>query len=79
MMQRTAGALTKLLPPTPAACPHLLGKWLLRASRTTQAYRDGGLRPVGHRGGRLVVDRAACVWALGHAGEHQTADGRTWS
>lgn len=60
-------------------CPHVLGQHLTRTSRSTQAYRDGGPRPPQHRGGRLVVDQAACVWTPGHAGVHKTEDGRTWS
>jgi hypothetical protein len=60
-------------------CPHVLGQHLTRTSKSTLTYRDGGARPTGQRGGRVVVDQAECVWAPGHAGVHKTDDGRTWS
>jgi len=64
---------------TGGGCPHVLGRHLLRTSRSTQAYPDGNLRVPERRGGRLIVDQAPCVWAPGHAGDHKTADGRAWS
>jgi len=60
-------------------CPHVLGRHLLRSAKSTTWYPDGKLRPIEHRGGRLVVEQEPCVWAPGHAGEHKTAGGRTWS
>lgn len=60
-------------------CPHLLGRHLISTRRSTQTYPDGGIRPDEHRGGRWFVHQEPCVWAPGHAGQHRTAGGRTWS
>lgn len=68
-------ALSKLIP---AACPHLLGKWVLRTGKSTATYPDGAERPAWLRGGRNVVMVAGCVNALGHDEQHRTADGRLW-
>lgn len=62
-----------------AGCVHALGQYLLRSAKSTGTYRDGVKRPVGDRGGRLVVQQYRCVWAAGHAGDHTTVDGRAWS
>jgi hypothetical protein len=77
-MRRSSEALTKMIPQQQPVCPHQLGRWLLRTARSTQTYRDGGLRLPEHRGGRLVVDRAPCVFTPGHAGEHRDQEGRAW-
>lgn len=66
------------LPSVPAGCPHRLGKWVLRTSKSTQAYRDGQLRLPEHRGGRLVVAATGCTGELGHDGQHRTDTGVTW-
>lgn len=67
--------LDKLIPP---ACPHLLGKWVLRTGKSTTTYPDGAERPVQHRGGRTVVMVSQCISARGHDEQHRTADGRRW-
>lgn len=77
--RKALAALLKLNQPTRVACPHRLGRHLIRTCRSTQAYPDGELRLPEIRGGRLVVEQAPCVWAPGHAGAHKTPDGRTWS
>lgn len=80
-MQRSgnpAPILSKLLPARPPGCPHLLGKWVLRTSKSTATYPDGSTRPPAVRGGRMTVMRASCTGDVGHPGAHKTADGRTW-
>lgn len=73
--------LGKLIPPSPPACPHLLGRWLVKTTRSTQAYPDGGLRPPELRGGRLALSltRGACTRQPNHPGKHVSVDGRTWT
>ncbi len=70
--------LSKLLPPRTPGCPHMLGKWVLRTSKSTGTYPDGNERPMVSRGGRLTVMRAVCIREQDHLGGHRTADGRTW-
>jgi len=84
-MQRTSktpeaarAALSKFLT-TAEPCPHVLGAYVTRTAKSTATYRDGNARPVGHRGGRLVRSGSPCVFTPGHAGEHRTQDGRSWT
>lgn len=71
--------LAKLIPTRSVGCTHVLGRWVLRSSKATSTFPDGTARPVELRGGRLVRSGAGCVYTPGHAGEHRTNDGRTWS
>lgn len=71
-------ALARLAPQPAQACPHQLGKWVLRTRRSTQHYPDGGLRTPEHRGGRYVLVQEPCARPAGH-GWHRTGGGRQWS
>ncbi len=70
--------LIKTPAPKLPTCPHLLGRWLIRTSKSTQTFRDGGRR-VTHRGGRLVKTGDPCTQPAGHDGPHTTGGGRSWS
>ena len=78
-MRRTSNTLAKLIPQATPGCPHVLGTWVTRTSKSTANYDDGNERPAGHRGGRLVRSGAPCQFTPGHRGQHRTADGRAWS
>jgi hypothetical protein len=70
--------LAKLLPAV-SSCPHVLGRWLLRTSKSSATYPDGVERPIELRGGRLVRVGDACVYAPDHVGAHRTGGGRDWA